>query len=451
MPSLDTGIANAGLSILADAFNASFQEVQWVVLAYLLSVTTLIVSAGRLGDAFGRKRLLLAGIVVFTVSSLACGLAPTLGVLLTARLAQGLGAALMASLAVALVGDAVPKAKTGSVLGLLGTMSAVGTALGPSLGGLLMTGFGWSAIFLVNVPVGILALALAHRHLPADRPGMPLKETHFDLTGTGLLALTLAAYALSLTPERGHFGPVNAALLLGAMGGMALFVLVESRAASPLVRATALRDPVLLPGLIMSFLVSTVMMTTLVVGPFYLLRSLELAPALAGPLLSLGPLVAALTGLPAGRVVDHFGAERITRAGLAGIAAGATAVSLLPTHLGVLGYLGPIVVMTASYALFQTANNTAIMSAAPPDQRGASAGMLGLSRNLGLITGAALMGAVFVFSSASPDITTAPPQAIARAMQSTFAFAALLIILAFAVAARRRPARNPRKPGDLSG
>jgi MFS family permease len=150
MPSLDTSIANAGLPTLAQAFTASFQEVQWIVLAYLLAVTTLIVGVGRFGDITGRRRLLLAGIILFTVASALCGVAPTLWFLIAARAAQGLGAAVMMALTLASVGETVPKEKTGSAMGLLGTMSAIGTTLGPSLGGLLIAGLGWRAIFLVN-------------------------------------------------------------------------------------------------------------------------------------------------------------------------------------------------------------------------------------------------------------------------------------------------------------
>ncbi len=171
MPSLDTSIANVALPTLARAFGASFQGVQWIVLAYLLAITTLIVSVGRLGDMIGRRRLLLMGIGLFTLASLLCGIAPTLWILIAARAAQGLGAAIMMALTVAFAGEAVPKARTGSAMGLLGTMSAIGTTLGPSLGGVLIAGPGWRAIFLVNVPLGILNLFLARRYLPVDRQG----------------------------------------------------------------------------------------------------------------------------------------------------------------------------------------------------------------------------------------------------------------------------------------
>jgi MFS family permease len=239
------------------------------VLACLLTITTLIVSVGRLGDIVGRRRLFLAGIALFTVASLLCGIAPTLWFLIASRAAQGLGAAIMMALTVALVGETVPKSKTGSAMGLLGTMSAIGTTLGPSLGGVLIAGFGWRTIFLVNVPLGIVNLLLAHRSLPADRP---VQKSSLDVSGTLLLALTLAAYALAMTMGRSKFGP----LLLIAVIGAGLFVLVETRATSPLIRVAMVRNP----SLIMSALVSTVLMATLVVGPFYLSRALGLGNGL---------------------------------------------------------------------------------------------------------------------------------------------------------------------------
>ena len=293
LSSLGTSIANVALPNLAEAFNASFQEVQWIVLAYLLAITTLIVSAGRLGDMVGRRRLLIGGIALFTVASFLCGIAPTLWLLIAARALQGLGAAAMMALTMAFVGETVPKEKTGSAIGLLGTMSAIGTALGPSLGGLLIAGPGWRAIFFINLPLGALTLFLAHRYLPVDQQKPKTEGAGFDTIGTLLLALTLAAYALAMTSGRGSFGPLNMILLLAACFGVALFILVETRSASPLIRMAMFRKRELSASLATSALVSTVMMATLVVGPFYLSRTLGLDAALVGLVLSIGPLVMA--------------------------------------------------------------------------------------------------------------------------------------------------------------
>lgn len=441
LSSLGTSIANVALPTLAQAFNASFQDVQWIVLAYLLAITTLIVSVGRLGDVTGRRRLLLAGILLFTTASVLCGVAPALWLLVAARAAQGLGAAVMMALTMAFVGDTVLKETTGTAMGLLGAMSAIGTALGPSLGGVLIAGLGWQAIFLVNVPLGILTFALSYRSLPADLPRPETNRAGFDTLGTLTLALTLAAYALAVTPGRGNFGALNGALLVTAVFGIVLFALAEARVASPLIRLARFRDANLSAGLAMSALVSTVIMATLVVGPFYLSRALGLDAAIVGLVMSVGPLAAALTGVPAGRLADRFGAQRLTIAGLAGMAAGSFILAMLPAALGIAGYLAPMIIITTGYGLFQTANNTAVMADIRADQRGVISGMLNLSRMLGLVSGASVMGTVFALASGATNIATAAPASIATGMRITFAVAGILIIGALAAAARTRSAR----------
>lgn len=446
LSSLGISIANVGLPALAEAFHASFQAVQWVVLAYLLVITSLIVSVGKLGDLIGRRRLLLAGLLLFTLASTLCGLAPTLNLLIAARALQGLGAAMMMALTLAFVGDAVPKARSASAIGLLGSMSAIGTALGPSLGGVLIGSYGWRAIFLLSLPLGILAFLLACRHLPADRPQAEARRPGFDPVGTLLLALTLAAYALAMTLGRGSFGTLNFVLLLVAMLGAGLFIWVETRVSTPLLRLRMFRDPLLSGNLAMSVLVSTVMMATLVVGPFYLTHALGLDTALVGLALASGPLVAALTSAPAGRLADRFGSALMIRCGLFGMAAGCLSLAVLPESTGVIGYSAPLVLLTASYALFQTANNSAVMAEIGAEQRGVVSGMLNLSRNLGLITGASVMGAIFTFASAAPVPGTAHAAAIAGGMRITYAVALALVVTALAIAAgsNRLAARSTR-------
>jgi MFS family permease len=220
--------------------------------------------------------------------------------------------------------------------------------------------------------------------------------------------------------------------------------LAEAKSTSPLIRLAMFRQLELSASLATSALVSTVMMATLVVGPFYLSRSLGLDAARVGLVLSVGPAVAALTAAPAGRIVDRLGTQRVSTAGLIGMATGAIALSMLPTMSGIPGYLAPLVVITASYAFFQTANNTAVMKDVSPEQRGAISGLLNLSRNLGLITGASVMGAVFAFGAASNDMTTAPPEAVATGMRITFGVATALLVVALSIAAgaKRRAFRN---------
>jgi MFS family permease len=440
LSSLGTSSANVALPTLARAFGASFAAVQWIVVAYLLAITVSIVSVGRLADRVGRRRLLQAGLLLFTVASALCSLAPTLSTLLLARGLQGLGAAVMMALTIAFVREVVADAETGRAMGLLGTMSAVGTALGPSLGGATIAVLHWRAIFLLNVPLGLLAAGLVPRLLPADPP-TTREPGGFDRVGTLLLAATLAAYALAMTLSREHFGPGNFALLLAAALGVAAFVHVQRRASAPLVPPAMLRDPALRARLVANLLVSAVVMATLVVGPFYLSQALGLSAGVVGIVMSIGPIVAGLTGVPAGRAVDRVGTHAATLAGLAGVAVGALALALAPETLGIPGYVGPIAILTGGYALFQAANNTAVMRRAAASERGVVSATLNLSRNLGLITGTTVMGAVFAAASGAAEIARALPVDVASGMRLTFAVAAALAGLAIAVASGARAAR----------
>lgn len=429
LASIGTSIANVALPSFGAAFDAIFSDVQWIVLAYLLSVTASTVGVGRLGDAKGRRRTFVSGVILFTVASAVCSFAPTLWVLIAARVAQGLGAAAMIALSMALISEIVPKERVGRALGTMGSMSAVGTALGPMLGGVLIAEFGWRAIFLINLPLGLIAAALAVKHLPSDRPGPKSAPIKMDLPGTILLASALVAFSLSMTSGRGSFGWLNAILLGSSAVCFGLFALVQKRSASPLIKVAILRDVPLISGLVMSMLVTAVVMASLVVGPFYLTRGLGLGTFELGLVMSCGPLVAALVGAPAGRAADHFGTHRTTLTGLAAMVIGAVFLASLPLSVGVIGYVAPLAVLVAGYAVFQSANNTAVMARSRSEDRGVISGLASLSRNFGLIIGASAMGAVFAaFSSGGA------PGDIATGMNVTFAAAGVLVVVAIAIA-----------------
>ena len=288
LPSLGTSIANVALPTLADAFGATFPQVQWVVLGYLLALTTLIVSAGRLSDVLGRTRLLLVGIAIFAVASVSCALAPSLWALVAARFLQGLGAAVMMALTTAMVRDVVPQNRTGSAIGLLGTVSAVGTALGPTLGGALIHWFDWPAVFFFLAVASVATLLVVRRSIAMDRPVERVRAT-FDYAGSILLALSLGAYALSMTLGGGELTWFNAAMAVLAAIGFVAFAFVETRVSSPLVKLELLADRTIGTGLISIGLVSVIMMATLVVGPFYLTNALGLDAVRTGLVMSIGP------------------------------------------------------------------------------------------------------------------------------------------------------------------
>ena len=376
LASLGTSIANVALPALGTAFGAPLDQLQWVVLSYLAAVTGGVLFAGRLGDELGRRTLLLAGLALFFASSLLCAAAPALWGLVAARAGQGLGAAAMMALAMALAVEA--PGKSGRALGLLGAMSAAGTALGPALGGVLIALAGWRALFLLCACGGGAALVLVLRYVP------------------------------------GREGAV------AARGGFrAMFALA--------------RDPLLARSLAALPLGAAVVMAALVVGPFYLAYGLEQNAARVGLLLSIGPVVAALAGVPAGRLADRFGARRVTVAGLLLMAGGSAGLGLFPLSFGVAGYAAPIAVTTFGYALFQTGNNGLVLRRAPGGQRGLVSGLLTLLRNAGLIAGASAGAYVFAFMLGSTAPAVAAPGTVAAAARAAFGASALLPLLALAV------------------
>lgn len=433
--SLGTSIVNVALPTLGEAFSAPFGAVQWIVIAYLLTSTAGIVAVGRFGDAVGARRLLLAGLLVHAAASVACALAPTLPVLIASRALQGIGAAVLMAWTVALARSVVDQGRTGSAMGLLGAMSAAGTALGPSLGGALLATSGWRAVFFANVPLTLLALVLAARHLPADRERIGGARERFDRPGAVLFAATLAAFAFATT-ARGP-GPWPLASWLLALVGVVAFVVVERRAAAPLLPLSLLRENALWGALLANAIVSAVMMATLVVGPFHLVHALGLEPGRAGLVMSIGPAVAAVIGVPAGRVVDRNGARRAALAGLFGVAAGTGALAAFVGRSTVLAYVLPLAATTASYALFSAATTTGVMADASPSRRGVLSGLLSLSRSLGLMTGATVLATLFAAMCGTGEIAEAPRAAVAAAMRITFAVASASVTIVAALALLR--------------
>jgi len=327
-------------------------------------------------------------------------------------------------------------------------MVSFGIALGPPLGSLALAAFGWQAVFWVNLPFGLLALLLVSRYLPnaVDAPKHPVPATRFDWLGTLLLALTLGAYSLAMTfsGKQGFGSPQVLQLGLGALIGLVLFLAVQVKARTPLLKLSMFRNTLLSLSMVMSVLVYAVMMATLVLGPFFLSKALGLNTRMVGLVMTVGPLAAAIMGIPAGAAADRMGAKRAMVLGLALFTLGAVVMSWLTLDGGVAIYIVAILLISVGLAFFQTPNNTAVMADAQPDQRGLVSGLLALARNLGLITGASLMGALFAHAVGG-DAATDSPDMTAQGMRFAFRIASGMAAAAFLIAlttlrkARRHP------------
>lgn len=382
LASLGTSIANIALPTLAEAFQAPFSQVQAVVVAYLAALTIAVLMAGRLGDRFGLKPMLLCGLGLFLAATLACAAAPELWTLVVARAFQGMGAAFLMVLSMALFRQISAEGQIGRAMGLLGTISAVGTALGPTLGGVLIPVAGWRGVFWVQLPIALVALVLTYLLLP----DVPIAKR---------------------TRQAGFWSVWN--WELGA-------------------------------SLIVNVLVAAVMMTTLVVGPFYLGVGAGLTPAVAGLVMALGPVISIGAGVPSGRLVDHWGSGRVLAMGLVLLSVGALLLATLPGWIGVAGYAVGIVVLTPGYQLFQAANNTAVLADIPADRRGTVSGLLNLSRNCGLMLGASLMGAIFAIGVGSADFLHASGADVLAGMRLTFGVAGVMMLIALAMVVLRQRA-----------
>lgn len=388
LASLGTSIANIALPSLAEAFVAPFHEVQAVVVVYLAALTVAVIIAGRLGDRRGLKPMLVAGLGLFTVASLLCAVAPSLPLLVAARALQGIGAAFLMTLSMALMRQTASEARIGRAMGLLGTVSAIGTALGPTLGGFLIPLAGWRGVFWVQVPMALLTLVLVMASIPNDR----------------------------------------------------------AKGSRPSVGLWAAMDRTLVPSLLANVLVAAVMMATLVVGPFYLALALGLKPAAVGIFMAVGPAISIVSGVPSGRLVDRWGSGQVIVVGLLLLATGALLMAFLPGLIGVAGFLVAVFALTPGYQLFQAANNTTVLADVPKDRRGTVSGLLSLSRNVGLIAGASAMGAVFALGARRDDFARASASAIEAGLRMTFLLAAGMIVLALFLTFRMNDPTSGKMP-----
>ncbi|MCF6368125.1 MFS transporter [Rhizobium halophilum] len=426
--SLGVSVVTVALPSLADEFSAPTSTMQWVVIAYLLAATVTVVVAGKLGDALGSRRILLGGLTIFTVASALCALAQSLSALAAARAVQGIGAAVLMALPMSILKEAVGKDRIGSAMGLLGTMSAVGTALGPSLGGILLSGFGWRAVFVPLAALGVATTIASMTTIPADSPTTESESDRVDWFGAFLLGTALIFYSL-LMSKAGGAGS-SGFLLLAALMAVAAFVLVETKAEFPLVPIAVLRSQPVATALATNLILSMVMMTTLVVGPFYLSLSLKLDNRVIGLVMSVGPVTAALTGIAAGRAVDRFGTRAVMTAGLIETCIGFLSLALLPRYTGAAGYVISLIILTPGFQMFLAANGAALMTAAPDSQRGVLSGLLGLSRNLGFVTGASAMMTLFMFAVGDGNLSASAENAVADGFSITFMAASGLILCA---------------------
>jgi EmrB/QacA subfamily drug resistance transporter len=439
LATIDGSIVNIALPTLTTTLGADFATIQWVVLAYLLAITTLLAIVGRLADMYGRKNLYNSGFVVFTIGSLLCGLAPTVGWLIAARVLQGVGAALILALGLAIVTEAFPPGERGRALGIAGSIVSIGIVTGPTLGGLIIENLSWHWIFFVNVPIGILGTYLAWRYVPRSRPP---GGQQFDLAGAATLCVFLLAFLLGLTvgQQQGFTQPQTLGLFIVAAFFLATFIIIERRHPSPIIAPSLFRIDLFRVNLATSLLVFIALGSGVLI-PFFLENAQGYSVQQVGLLLAVVPIALGITAPISGTLSDRFGSRPISVAGLVVTLLGFLTLSTLTTETTAAGFIWRYMPIGIGVGLFQSPNNSAIMGSVPRERLGVASGLLAITRSLGQTVGLAVLGAVWaamVTRAAGAPIeggaSAAPPAAQAAGLHITSLVAAGLLAVALIIA-----------------
>jgi EmrB/QacA subfamily drug resistance transporter len=439
LATIDGSIVNIALPTLVSDLETTFAAVQWVVLAYLLTLATLLLSVGRLADIRGKRTIYVTGFLVFTAGSVLCGLAWNVYGLILMRVLQAVGAAMVLALGPAIITEAFPPSERGRALGITGSVVSVGIVIGPALGGVILSNLSWHWIFFVNLPIGLLGSYMAWRFVPAVQPR---GAQRFDFLGAGLLCLSLLAFLFALT--LGQDQGFTDSLVLGLLGAwlilFGLFVIVERRVAQPMIDLNIFRNAQFSLNLVTGFITFAAIAGVILLMPFYLETILGYPVQQVGLLLAVVPIALGITAPISGSLSDRLGSRVITISGLTVLVIAYLAVSTLSLTTTALGYVVRLFPIGLGMGIFQSPNNSAIMGAVPRERLGIASGLLSLTRTLGQTTGIAIFGAIwasrvafYAGGSMPGGATTAPAEAQVQALQDTALFTALLVAVGLAL------------------
>lgn len=434
MFTVDTSIVNIALPTLVKEFQTTFATIQWVVLSYLLVVTALVLGAARLGDIFGKKKLYLGGLILFTIASLLCGLSANVGWLIAFRALQGVGAVTISGLGAAIITEVFPASERGRALGIIGAVVSLGIASGPSIGGILIGLSDWRSIFFVNVPIGILATLVVMRNVSNDTKSG--KGQTFDLLGTILITAILVTFGLGMTygQDWGFLDYRVVGLLAIALVGSILFLWLESRIAQPMLDLEVFRNQQFSLGLLTGFVVFATVGGTIFVIPFFLELVLGYSTERAGLLLAVSPIIGGIVSPLSGNLSDRWGTQIVSLIGLIFMILGCLAIATFNSQMTDLDYIWRVAPFGMGLGIFQSPNNSAILGAVNPQRLGIASGLLSLSRTLGQTTGVPLIGTFFAFFTfkhgGGNSVTQAVPEALVAGFQGTFWLAAGMLLIA---------------------
>lgn len=423
MSALDASVVNTMLPIIARGTGASVATVEWVVTAYLLVVSALLLGVGRAGDMHGHRTIYLTGFTVFVVSSALCGAAPSAEALIAFRALQGLGAAMLFASGPAILTASFPGAERGRALGLQAMMTYFGLTVGPALGGWLTGTFGWRSIFLINVPIGIIAVTLGARVIPPTR--RPAAPERTDVRGGALFAAGLTALLLALNQghEWGWRSRAVLALFVVAVVLLIAFVRVESRTESPMLDLRLFRNRVFAAATASAVLNYVAAYCLVFVLPFYLIRGRAFSPERAGLLMTAQSVVMVVTAPLSGTLSDRIGSRLLSTSGLTLMGIGLLLLAGLGPTSAIHSIIIALAVVGLGAGLFTSPNNSALMGAAPRERQGVAAAIMATARNVGMVLGVGLAGAVFTSVMASRG---GVPSALFAAARASFISGAIV-------------------------
>lgn len=424
MATLDASIVNVSLPSITSSLRTTLPVAEWVVAIYLLVITGLLLTFGRLADLIGRKPIYVTGIVVFTLGSAFCGFSPSVHWLIASRAIQAVGAAMIMANGPAIITDAFPVNERGKALGMIGTVVATGLTAGPAIGGFLVGAAGWPIIFFVNLPIGALGVVVAQTIL---RRGPRRWERHFDIPGALLLLISMSSLTLALSqgPLRGWDGFIQALLGVAVVGGI-LFILRERMAPHPTVDLTLFRNRLFAFANASAFINFIATFSVAFLMPFYLSRVLRLSPGQMGLILTSVPITVAVIAPISGSLSDRLGSRTLSSVGLLITSTGLFMLSRMGGSTSTPYLIGSLAMVGLGSGAFQSPNSSAIMGSVPQGMLGVAAGMLATMRNLGMVTGVAIMGAVYTGRLMGYQARLGAHQASVEAFQDAFLVAAII-------------------------
>ena len=398
MSGLDSSVVNMALPSMGRYFHAPLSTIEWTIMSYLLVVSSLLLAYGRLGDIYGHKRIYILGIVIFTTGSLFCSLSPSVFILIISRGIQAIGAGMQMATGPAIVTDSVPPQERGRALSVTAVSVAIALTLGPVVGGFLTSTFGWQSIFLINLPIGVFEVFLADKSIP--RYSGKTRQ-RFDFIGAGFVFLALVGILLPLSLVE-EYGWSNHYILGSIVLGLVLaagFILWERRITYPMFDVVLFHNRLFSMSNLSALLNFMAQFTIILLIPFYLQQLRGLPPATAGILYMPMPLTTMLIAPISGNLSDRMDTRYLSSAGMAIVALGMGLLSTLKADSPFSFLIISLIIVGLGIGLFQTPNNSAIMGAAPQSKRGIASGMLATMRNVGMVLGVAISGAIFTSSN----------------------------------------------------